>query len=378
MYKIIVHCVSFQFFTRFLLSLSLLGASFFISLAAHAKDQADSAYDVLKGIDPVLIAWEIERRMKLRRGERVPNFGGQRRAVAKKLKDFSEEELVLAARRGGEEREERIIYGKDNRKEFYQIKNAKVKELAKSAVALFVDPKVEKFRGDNFRLKARTLGAARKLCRSQDFLRQYAGAYCSGTLIEDDLVLTAGHCFKEITKSSKRPSVKDMKFVFGFHVTGPKSYGQSRFSESHVFIAKSVEGVYKNGVDWALVRLKKPVPPHIAKPVKGWSRDKVRRRQDVFVLGYPSGLPLKYAPGAKVRDNREPHFFTANLDTFGGNSGSGVYDMKTKKLIGVLVRGGVDYVYSKVRKCHIVNVCPSSGCRGEDVLRLSEVPMPGR
>ena len=63
--------------------------------------------------------------------------------------------------------------------------------------------------------------------------------------------------------------------------------------------------------------------------------------QSLIVAGYPSGLPLKIDDGGRVRDPRSgtTDFFIANLDTFGGNSGSGVYDAATKQLVGILVRG---------------------------------------
>ena len=37
--------------------------------------------------------------------------------------------------------------------------------------------------------------------------------------------------------------------------------------------------------------------------------------EDVFVIGHPSGLPLKFANGAQVRDNSPSSFFVANLET---------------------------------------------------------------
>jgi len=128
--------------------------------------------------------------------------------------------------------------------------------------------------------------------------------------------------------------------------------------------------------DWALVRLARPVPASLAEPVTAWDMSPVSKGAKVFVLGFPGGIPLKYAPGAEVRDSSNPSFFVANLDTFGGNSGSGVYDQTTKKLLGVLVRGEADYVHDQRKNCERVNVCPKSGCRGEDVTRISLVPRP--
>src|SRR3712207_7230060 len=55
-----------------------------------------------------------------------------------------------------------------------------------------------------------------------------------------------------------------------------------------------------------------------------------------------SGLPTKIADGARVvRANAS--FFEADLDTFGGNSGSPVFDARTNTVLGLLVRGATDY-----------------------------------
>lgn len=78
--------------------------------------------------------------------------------------------------------------------------------------------------------------------------------------------------------------------------------------------------------------------------------------------------------GAQVRDISNPGYFKADLDTFGGNSGSGVYDQATKKLVGVLVKGDTDYKEDPAKQCMIAHVCPRySDCLGEDVTRVSVV-----
>lgn len=93
-------------------------------------------------------------------------------------------------------------------------------------------------------------------------------------------------------------------------------------------------------------------------------------------------MPLKYAPNAHVHDDTNDASFVADLDTFGGNSGSGVYDQASKKLVGILVQGEVDFVLDKTRGCYLVNVCPHIGshvegtrinCSGEKVSRISQV-----
>jgi hypothetical protein len=90
----------------------------------------------------------------------------------------------------------------------------------------------------------------------------------------------------------------------------------------------------------------------------------------VLVIGHPSGLPTKVAGNAYVRDNSNPYFFTANTDTYGGNSGSSVFNANTGLIEGVLVRGDNDYITQG--SCNVSYRCTDSGCMGEAVTRVSE------
>jgi hypothetical protein len=100
---------------------------------------------------------------------------------------------------------------------------------------------------------------------------------------------------------------------------------------------------------------------------------KIDDRTPIVVIGHPSGLPTKIAGGAKVRDNSNDIFFSANLDTFGGNSGSAVFNEKSGEVVGILVRGENDYVNDKDRECQVVNKCADNECRGEDVTRIENI-----
>jgi hypothetical protein len=116
------------------------------------------------------------------------------------------------------------------------------------------------------------------------------------------------------------------------------------------------------GSDWALVRLSRPV--HGRKPLRIRASGKIANGHPLFAVGHPNGLPTKLA---NVRDNRSRAYFVANLDTYGGNSGSPVFDMRTRRVEGILVSGENDFV--KHGKCFVSLVCPDSGCQGESVTR---------
>src|SRR6185503_5205699 len=95
------------------------------------------------------------------------------------------------------------------------------------------------------------------------------------------------------------------------------------------------------GADWALVRLDHAVTNH--HPLAIRRRGKLKKGARLFVIGHPVGLPTKIAGGARVRTASTNGFFVANLDTFGGNSGSAVFNAWSGRVEGILVRGDVDF-----------------------------------
>ena len=74
-----------------------------------------------------------------------------------------------------------------------------------------------------------------------------------------------------------------------------------------------------------------------------------------------------------MRTNTNDLFFTANLDTFGGNSGAPVFDMNTGLVEGIVVRGESDFNYDSDRSCFVLNKCNEGECRGEDVVRITNI-----
>jgi hypothetical protein len=251
----------------------------------------------------------------------------------------------------------------DDRKDFFEFKSdAKVRELANSVAALFSDTDVVDNGDGTSTLRTRTLGQAQRLCPQERFFDQPIGAFCSGFLVGVDLIATAGHC-------ANAGNVTTILFVFGFRMEDATT-PVTRIPNTDIYRGKLVVGRAEQatGPDWGLIRLDRPVTGRTILKVRRTAR--IGDIAPVSVIGHPSGLPVKFADGANVRDNTPSAFFVANLDTYGGNSGSPVFDANGV-VEGILVRGEADYVSNGT--CNVSKVCPSTGCRGEDCTRIAEL-----
>jgi len=264
------------------------------------------------------------------------------------------------------------IYGNDDRQDYYQASEAR-RKLADSTVAFF---KAGQVSADG-RLTLANYGEKLNLCKSEAFREQPMGAFCSGTLVAPDLVMTAGHCVKTSYDCA------DTKMVFGYSVKSAGKYPDS-VGSAEVYSCRNIVAREQNntGSDYAIIRLDRPVANHEPLPINRGTG--VTQGTRLFVIGHPVGLPVKVAGGASVRSVSFNDYFVANLDTYGGNSGSAVFNETTGLIEGILVRGGTDFELKKslFSKCNqSVKVADSLG-RGEDVTSISVVaryiPLPGQ
>lgn len=271
--------------------------------------------------------------------------------------------LVCAAEKAGE----KVIYGTDDRLDYYQSAPA-MRKLADSVVSLWRGSDVTTAAGGSYKLATANYGSSMGLCAGELFREQPIGAFCSGSLVAENLVMTAGHCIKDESDCA------DTKFVFGF---GLKASGAelSSAKASDVYSCKKIVKRYLEedygvlGPDYALVELDRPA---VGRAPLAVSREGGLKKGDaIFVIGHPSGLPVKVAGGATVRDPSPAGYFVANLDTYGGNSGSAVFNGRTGLIEGILVRGENDFVFKD--DCRVSNVVLADGGRGEDVTKVSEL-----
>ncbi|AKQ69520.1 Trypsin domain protein [Myxococcus hansupus] len=262
--------------------------------------------------------------------------------------------------------EQEVIYGTDNRTDVYAYTARPTlrQRAEQSTVALMAPSAINSSNPNNVTFSARTLQSAYNLCTNQRFLNDPTPAFCSGTLIDDDLVLTAGHCIETATDCS------NTRFVFNFYRTSATAL--NTVTTADIFSCRSIvaHGLTTAGgrnLDYAIVRLDRAATPRfVPAPIRP-GNTALPVNTGVTVIGSGSGIPFKIDDGGKVRTNRSGtlDYFVATTDTFGGNSGSGVYENDTFTVAGILVRGDTDYVNQG--SCRVVNQCTETGCRGEDI-----------
>lgn len=256
----------------------------------------------------------------------------------------------------------RVIYGGDDRIDYYQVTDAQIRAMSDATVAL-MRPAILSQQGNLTKIATIPYGQSLGLCPNEPFYQQETAAFCSGFLISPDTVVTAGHCI------SDQSSCANTRLVLGYRVE-QKDVQPQTVPSSNVYSCASVvhSVVTATQEDFAVVKLDRPVT-HVS-PLAYRTHGRVTIGENLHVIGYPAGLPLKVAAGASVRDVKAQHF-VANLDTYGGNSGSAVFNAVTGEVEGILVRGEMDYTIQD--GCRVSNICTDTGCRGEDVTLFERV-----
>lgn len=272
-------------------------------------------------------------------------------------------------------RPDAVIYGDDHRLEVYESLTH-YQSWARSAATMVSKEKISPLSNGLNLLEQVTLEELMKkegdsdisFCPEEKFVHQPNPGMCSGFLIAPDLILTAGHCVGVDNFCS------EYKWVFDFKLTSNDEAGKN-IPAHNIYSCKQVITHTLNmdlGLDYGLVQLDRKVVGRT--PLKVRTQGRIRNQENLVIIGNPSGLPLKVAAGARVRDNDHPFYFSANLDSFQGNSGSAVFNQNSGVVEGILVRGENDYVLNSDMMCIESNKCEDEECRGEDATRTTSIP----
>jgi V8-like Glu-specific endopeptidase len=260
-----------------------------------------------------------------------------------------------------------LVYGADDRLDWYQVTSPTALAQASATAGLFTSTKVTLRSDGSYQVAtATTLATAQRVCSTEPYGAQPASAFCSGFLVAPDLLVTAGHCITSAT------SCASTTIAFGFRMDDASAV-RAVLPASDVYRCAAIVGRAQTTTDdWAVIRLDRAVTGRA--PVTLRRAGSVALGAPLVVMGHPSGIPLKVAGGATVRSTAQANYFEANLDTYGGNSGSPVFNATTGEVEGILVRGNTDYVLNASLGCYVSNTCPDTGCASggwEDVTRTA-------
>lgn len=245
-----------------------------------------------------------------------------------------------------------IIAGEDDRRDFFTLKDddpsdVLKKNLANATVILTSKDSLTEQPDGSYILNVSPFRRQDLApCSGERFGNQHTGGWCSGFMVGPDIIVTAGHC------GETEADIKDTAYVFGFRVGSEDDPGTTHFSADQVYFGKELIAFdLSNSGDFAIVRVDRKITAADATPVQVRKSGAIAANENVGVIGYPSGLPVKIAFGEKtvVRRVDDP-WLICNLDTYGGNSGSAVFN--SEGLVeGILVRGAQDYVIENADRC---------------------------
>ena len=255
------------------------------------------------------------------------------------------------------------IYGSDDRKEVCEHEDVSLRMLAHGTLAMVQKTAVNVDDAGKFILNTKTYGEKQSLCKTESFWSQPTVADCSGFLIGEDLLVTAGHC---VFKAS---CGKDL-WVFNYQMKSDGSF-EKTFEKEDVYKCQEIlVREQSKTIDYAVIKLNRKVRGGV--PVKMRTGPEPKVGDGMFVIGYPMGLPAKIAGNANLRKwGVQKRYFVANLDTYGGNSGSPVFNANTLEVEGILARGDVDFVNNGA--CKVSKKCTDGGCDGEEVTNITYV-----
>jgi hypothetical protein len=249
--------------------------------------------------------------------------------------------LPLTGCSGADERPDHVttplIHGADDRLEYFDVGSPDLRaRMSQSMVALVPRARIIE-QGRAVVLTAPTLGEQEELCQGERFAEQPAAAFCTGVLVDWDLVLTAGHCLRLL-------ALDDFAVVFGYYEPSPGALAPLELRAPTEIVNEALDA--RGGaqrLDYGWIRLGAPVAPP-RRPVPVFVRPPPLTRGDAVIsVGTPGGVPLKLDRGGAVRDPREAtgDYFSADTDTSHGSSGGAAFDERLS-LVGVFVRGGTD------------------------------------
>lgn len=231
------------------------------------------------------------------------------------------------------------IYGEDTRREFFEIKDGRVKQQA-SALAYQVERHYE-LRGWTFSRRWELVMRpydAQNICSDQPYVNQLAlFKNCTGILVSPKHLLTGGNCLTE------HYCKNDLYYwMFDYNLKG-EHFNVKRPRQNFYKCKKVIKRVYDpfREHSFALIELNKTVKG--IKPAKLNLKGGLKAGEALKVLGHMRGLPLKLDDSVKVVEKYTKNFIV-NSDLPGKYSvGSAIINANTGLIEGFFAGGTSGY-----------------------------------
>jgi len=275
-----------------------------------------------------------------------------------------------------------LIYGNDDRYEVNSYYDDLFVRKARSVALRVSNRRLTENREDpniiNF-LNKKLKQVIPQICSSEKYLEQTSLGDCSGFLISPTKLVTAGHCMKSENECSAN------KWVFDF-TENTKELIKNNVYACKKIISQKLIYSKKEVSDYAVIELDRPVLDRT--PLERRKYGTVAYGTPLLIIGHPLGLPMKITDGAKVMRMNDieletqirslflrDHYFTANLDSYSGNSGSPVFNVKTGKVEGVLIQGADDFIFDEEESClKSRHLSDNHHNTYEKIMRITEIP----
>lgn len=210
------------------------------------------------------------------------------------------------------------------------------------------------------------------LCADERFGDQPTVSNCTGFMVGDRYLVTAGHCVLPngiVDNDEQNPFCESFSWYLDFNLKKNGKAITENIPENRIYHCKkmiraenfelpNLPEALKYGNDFAVIELDRPVASDIK--IFSIAKKPPAKMEQVFTVGHPTGLPAKFSGIAPVLSFTTPRYFEVALDTQGGNSGGPVFNMR-KEIVGILVSGHpIDY-YQDPKGCMRANKCDALG-----------------
>jgi len=253
---------------------------------------------------------------------------------------------------------DKVFYGTDDRIDLFEETDATRIGWARSTCGLVNVSQLTELPNGRVELETTPYEVGGfEACDDEPFGDQPTAAFCTGFMVGQDLIATAGHCLLD------EVDLATTAFVFGFEMENAGT-AVTEFSADQVYFGvQIVDRALGGALDHAIIRVDRPITAPGAEILP------IRREGDIAIgdpvgtIGYPTGLPTKLSFGdnTEVTEENNAAFFSSNLDAAGGNSGSPVFGTEDGLVEGILVRGPAAQFVLQPEGCFNVTSFPDQG-----------------